>query len=62
MSLRFLPVFPISGVASMTFCSCPAPGGCDTTFKAIYLGDVHSDQYIDRYEILPGSESAYKLN
>ena len=46
----------------MTFCSCPAPGGCDTTFKAIYLGDVHSDQYIDRYEILPGSESAYKLN
>ena len=46
----------------MIFCSCPKPGGCDTTFKAIYLGDVHSDQYIDRYEILPGSESAYKLN
>ena len=46
----------------MTFCSCPEPGGCDTTFKAIYLGDVHSDQYIDRYEILPGSETAHCLS
>ena len=46
----------------MTFCSCPQPGGCDTTFKAIYLGDVHSDQYIDRYEILPGSETAHRLS
>lgn len=46
----------------MTFQTCPEPGSCDTTFKAIYLGDVHSDQYIDRYEILPGSESAHKLS
>lgn len=46
----------------MTFCSCPEPGGCDTTFKAIYLGDVHSDQYIDRYELLPGSETAHRLS
>ncbi|MDO5369102.1 Hint domain-containing protein [Paracoccus sp. (in: a-proteobacteria)] len=42
----------------MTFCSCPAPGGCDTTFKAIYLGDVHKDQYIDQWELIPGAESA----
>ena len=46
----------------MTFCSCPEPGGCETTFKAIYLGDVHSDQYIDRHEILPGSETAHCLS
>lgn len=35
---------------------------CDTTFTGIYLGDVHSDQYIDRWEGIPGPEGAYKLN
>ena len=46
----------------MTFQTCPQPGSCDTTFKAIYLGDVHSNQYIDRWELLPGSESACTLS
>lgn len=46
----------------MTFCSCPKPGGCDTTFKAIYLGDVCEDQYIDRWEFIPGAESASCLS
>lgn len=45
----------------MTFRTCPAPGGCDTTFKAIYLGDVRSNQYIDCLEFLPGAESAHAL-
>jgi len=45
----------------MTFQTCPAPGGCDTTFKAIYLGDVHSDKYIDRSEAHPGAETACSL-
>lgn len=45
----------------MTFYPCPPQTPCDTTFKAIYLGDVHSDQYIDRYEWVPGAESAGKL-
>lgn len=45
----------------MTFYPCPPQTPCDTTFKAIYLGDVHSDQYIDRYEGFPGSESAHTL-
>lgn len=36
----------------MTFshCSCPPKTPCDTSFKAIYLGDVHEDKYIDRWE------------
>ena len=45
----------------MTFYPCPPQTPCDTTFKAIYLGDVHDDQYIDRYEGIPGAESAGKL-
>lgn len=45
----------------MTFYPCPPQTPCDTTFKAIYLGDVHDNQYIDRYEVLPGSESASAL-
>lgn len=46
----------------MTFYPCPPAGGCDTTFKAIYLGDVNSDQYIDRWEVIPGAESACRLS
>lgn len=30
--------------------SCPPKQPCDTSFKAIYLGDVHEDKYIDRWE------------
>lgn len=45
----------------MTFHPSPPQTPCDTTFKAIYLGDVHDNQYIDRYEVLPGSESASAL-
>lgn len=39
----------------------PAPS-CDNSFDAIYLGDVHSTQYIDAYEGIPGPEMAHKLN
>lgn len=45
----------------MTFCSCPPKQSCDTSFKAIYLGDVHENQYIDRWEFIPGSENAGSL-
>lgn len=45
----------------MTFYPCPPQTPCDTTFKAIYLGDVHDNQYIDRYEGVPGAETAYTL-
>ena len=46
----------------MTYKSCPKPQPCEATFKAFYLGDVHSDQYIDAYEGIRGAESASKLN
>lgn len=39
----------------------PSPS-CDASFNAIYLGDVHENQYMDRYEGLPGTESAWTLN
>ena len=45
----------------MTFYPCPPQTPCDTTFKAIYLGDVHDDQYIDSYEGVPGAETAHTL-
>lgn len=35
---------------------------CDNSFDAIYLGDVHSNQYMDAYEGIPGPEKAYTLN
>lgn len=46
----------------MTYKPCPTPKPCDATFKAFYLGDVHEDQYIDRYEGIVGAESAHTLN
>ena len=46
----------------MTYKPCPPPQPCDATFSAIYLGDVHSDQYIDPFEWVPGPEGARTLN
>lgn len=45
----------------MTYQYCQPVQSCDTTFKAIYLGDVHSDQYIDPMEYYPGAEAAGAL-
>ena len=40
----------------------PSDGAaCANQFQAIYLGDVDSSQYIDRFEGLPGTETSFTL-